>query len=148
MLANEIESVFFMEREIDLLYTRLKRAESLYKSPVFDGTPRVKGNITDISKKLADVETLRGRVEAKITALKAMRENVEEAIESIEDRELRSIVRMRVVDRLSFREIGDELYMAHTTAMRRYNKYMHGELGGTYLAKKRRKVMPKIVIED
>lgn len=55
--------------------------------------------------------------------LQIKRKKIEEFLSSIEDAELRLIIRLRVVNNMSWEEIGAQLKMDRTTASKKFYKF-------------------------
>ena len=110
MRTKELEQYRSLKREVEILEKELHKITN--QSPYsmnFNGMPR-SGNITDktgeMAALVADIEVM--LKDRKYWCLH-MRKKIERFIDSIEDSETRTIVRLRAIDNLSWQDIAVKL---------------------------------------
>lgn len=110
MRSRDLEQYRSLKREIDILEKELHKITN--QSPYsmnFNGMPR-SGNIADktgeMAALVADIEVM---LKDRKYRCMFMRKKIERFIDSIEDSETRTIVRLRAIDNLSWRDIAIKL---------------------------------------
>ena len=76
------------------------------------------------------LEQLKEKLQRKCAEILTETERIESYIENITDAEVRVIARMRFIENKTFQTIGDELYIDKSTAYKKLDKYIKGELNG------------------
>ena len=110
MRSRDLEQYRSLKREIDILEKELHKIT--HQSPYsmnFNGMPR-SGKIADktgeMAALVADIEVM---LKDRKYRCMFMRKKIERFIDSIEDSETRTIVRLRAIDNLSWRDIAIKL---------------------------------------
>ena len=84
------------------------------------------GNITsdkvaDYAVELAEIKEL---IDLEIKRLYIVRAKIERYIETIEDAEMRLIIRLRAINNMRWEDIGAELGMERTTVSKKYRNFL------------------------
>ncbi len=110
MRTKELEQYRSLKREIDILEKELHKIT--HQSPYnmnFNGMPR-SGKIADKTGEMAAlVADIEGMLKDRKYWCLHMRKKIERFIDSIEDSETRTIVRLRAIDNLSWQDIAVKL---------------------------------------
>ena len=110
MRTKELEQYRSLKREVEILEKELHKITN--QSPYsmnFNGMPR-SGKIADKTCEMAAlVADIEGMLKDRKYWCLHMRKKIERFIDSIEDSETRTIVRLRVIDDLSWRDIAIKL---------------------------------------
>lgn len=107
MNEKDLDQYFFIVKEIKTLNNDINE---LLK----EETPESKENIDRIVKLLND------RLEVMVD----LREKIENYINSIEDGDIRLIMRLRHISKMTWEEIGDEIYMSSSGVFKKYKKFL------------------------
>lgn len=122
MTEKELSKYFYLKKEIEDLEERIEKLGVGIGSVEITDMPKGSKKIVSIQEKVTE---LRNRyIEARISALEQYLK-IENYIKSIEDAEIRTIMRMRFLDLKTWEEIGRELHMYRTTAFRNCRKYIN-----------------------
>lgn len=122
MTEAELSQLFFLNKECERLQRdiRDKKTRVGYKSPTMSGMPRGCGkDYTDDIDEIADLETI---MTLNLKQIQRERARLEEYIADIPDAEMRLIFRLRHINGMTWREIGDEMFMNHETVRRKHIK--------------------------
>ena len=110
MRSRDLEQYRSLKREIDILEKELHKIT--HQSPYsmnFNGMPR-SGKIADKTGEMAAlVADIEGMLKDRKYWCLHMRKKIERFIDSIEDSETRTIVRLRAIDNLSWQDIAIKL---------------------------------------
>jgi DNA-directed RNA polymerase specialized sigma24 family protein len=110
MRSRELEQYKSLKREVEILEKELHKIT--HQSPYsmnFNGMPR-SGRIADKTGELAAlVADIEGMLKDRKYWCLHMRKKIERFIDSIEDSETRTIVRLRAIDNLSWQDIAIKL---------------------------------------
>lgn len=107
MSEKELSTYFELKREVNDLEERIKDIENKDES-------------------LTKVELVSLLTEKRITALEQYLE-IERFIETIDDPELRNIMRYRFLDLKAWQEIADLMYMDRSTVSKKVKRYIGGK---------------------
>lgn len=125
MTIEEINSIYYINKEIAKLQEELYmlKNKNFFKSNNLTGMP--KGNIeADVFVDYAeDVRTLESMLQYTLKKLQVERKKIEDFLNTVEDAELRLIIRLRAVNNMKWEEIGEELGMDRRTASRKFLNY-------------------------
>lgn len=124
MTEKELGQLYYLNVEIRELKNELQQMKdkSLLRGHEINDIPcrsDVTDKVADWAVKAADIKRM---IDEAITKSLQLRERIELFISEIEQTELRIILRMRVLDNMSWYQIGDELDMDRRTAQKRYQK--------------------------
>ena len=125
MTIEEINSIYYINKEIARLQEELYtlKNKNFFKSNNLTGMP--KGNFeADVFVDYAeDVRTLESMLQYTLKKLQAERKKIEDFLNTVEDAELRLIIRLRAVNNMKWEEIGEELGVDRRTASRKFLNY-------------------------
>lgn len=122
MTLEEISGVYYTNKEIEGIQREMETLhnKNFFKAVEMSGMP--KGNsgkdmFTDYTEKSITLEEM---MQYNLKKLQEERKKVEAFIETIEDRELRVIIRLRTINNMKWEEIGESLGMDRRTAARKF----------------------------
>ncbi len=125
MTVEEINNIYYINKEIEKIQKELYdlRNKNFYGKNVLTGMP--KGNWDDdiFSDYAEDIKTHEDMLHYNLKMLYVERKKMEEFLASIEDAELKIIIRLRAVNNMKWEEIGEELGMDRRTASRKFYKF-------------------------
>ena len=125
MTEKELSQLYFLNREVERLQRDIDDKESSigYKSPKLTDMPKggMRKDYTDQVAEVADLKTIQA---ANLRRIQRERARLEGYIGSIEDAEIRLIVRLRHVNGMTWEGIGDEISMDRRTVSRKYYRYL------------------------
>ena len=121
MSEKELSQYYWLKQEVKQLEDRILEfgdgvGAVKYKEVITSG-----GSSLSIQEKKA--ELMSKLIEARISALEKYLE-IERYIESVEDSEIRQIMRYRFLDLYDWFQIGEELHCDRTTASRKLRAYL------------------------
>ena len=125
MTAEEINSIYYINKEIEHIQKELYdlKTKNFYKSNILTGMPKGNSERDIFSDYVEDIKTLEDMLHYNLKKLRIERKKMEEFLFSIEDVELRLIVRLRVVNNMKWEEIGAELGMERTTVSKKFYRF-------------------------
>lgn len=125
MTEKELKQLFFLKKEIEKIEEEIEvLGYQTLSIPIGDGMPKGKGGTSDKVGRLAtEIVYLKDKLELKLKESYIERNRIEKFLDSIEDREIRLIFRLRHVNCMNWRAIGKELGYEHTTVFKKYRKY-------------------------
>lgn len=126
MTEKELNQIYWINIEIKKLTEEKERLEnrSLVKGQEITGLPgggQASDKVADFATELAEIKEL---LNLAIKKLYITRSKVERFLDTIEDSEIRLIIRLRSVNNLSWYQIGEELGMDRRTARNKYKKFL------------------------
>lgn len=126
MTIQETRNIYYINKEIKKIQEEiyaLNNDKNFYKSNQLTGMP--KGNSeADIFADYADgKETLQDMLVYSLKKLQLERKKAEVFLNTIEDAEIRLIIRLRVINNMTWEEIGAELGMERTTVSKKFRKF-------------------------
>ncbi len=125
MTVEEINSIYYINKEIEQIQRELYdlKTKNFYKSNVLTGMPKGNSERDIFSDYAEDMKTLEDMLHYNLKKLQIERKKIEKFLSSIEDVELRLIIRLRAVNNMSWEEIGAQLKMDRTTASKKFYKF-------------------------
>ncbi|MFG6377726.1 MAG: sigma-70 family RNA polymerase sigma factor [Lachnospiraceae bacterium] len=125
MTAEEINSIYYINKEIEHIQKELYdlKTKNFYKSNILTGMPKGNSEHDIFSDYAEDIKTLEDMLHYNLKKLQMERKKMEEFLSSIEDVELRLIVRLRAVNNMKWEEIGAELGMERTTVSKKFYRF-------------------------
>ncbi len=125
MTVEEINSIYYINKEIEQIQRELYdlKTRNFYKSNVLTGMPKGNSEHDIFSDYAEDIKTLEDMLHYNLKKLQMERKKMEEFLSSIEDAELRLIIRLRTINNMSWEEIGVELRMHRTTVSKKFYKF-------------------------
>ena len=126
MTEKELNEIHYIIIELKRLQKEKEELESksIVKGQEITGMPG--GNITsdkvaDYAVELAEIKEL---IDLEIKRLYIVRAKIERYIETIEDAEMRLIIRLRAINNMRWEDIGAELGMERTTVSKKYRNFL------------------------
>ena len=124
-----MNQLHYINKEIEVLKDQLDelKSRSMIKGQEITGMPFVSGTsdkTASIAVAIREVEEL---YEIKLRELYLVRGRIERYINTVEDGELRLIIRLRCINNMRWDDIGDEMGMDRRTASRKYYKFIKAE---------------------
>lgn len=125
MTAAEINNLYYINKEIAKIQEELYelKNKNFYKKNILTGMPKGNSEYDIFSEYAEDIKTLEDMLQYNLKTLQKERKNIEEFLSSIEDIELRLIIRLRAVNNMKWEEIGAELGMDRRTASRKFDNF-------------------------
>ena len=125
MTVEEINNIYYINKEIEQIQKELYdlKTKNFYKSNILTGMPKGNSEHDIFSDYAEDIKTLEDMLHYNLKKLQMERKKMEEFLSSIEDVELRLIVRLRAVNNMKWEEIGAELGMERTTVSKKFYKF-------------------------
>lgn len=125
MTVEEINSIYYINKEIEQIQKELYdlKTKNFYKSNILTGMPKGNSEHDIFSDYAEDIKTLEDMLHYNLKKLQMERKKMEEFLSSIEDVELRLIVRLRAVNNMKWEEIGAELGMERTTVSKKFYRF-------------------------
>lgn len=121
MTEKELSKYFYLKKEIEDLEERINKLGVGIGSIVLTDMPKGNKKRVPIQEKITELKNK--YIEARVSALEEYLK-IENYINSVEDTEIRTIMRMRFLDLKKWEEIGRNLHMDRTTAYRNLKKYI------------------------
>ena len=125
MTEKELSGLFYLNRETEWLQKDLEKLEHSIgaKSPVLSHSPKGKGQrgISDLAVEIADLKAV---IQLNLIRIQRERARLERYINSIDDPEIRLIFRLRHINGMTWREIGEEVYMSHMSAFNKHKSHL------------------------
>lgn len=122
MSEKELSQYYYLKKEIKSLEDKIEE----FGDGV--GAVRIKETMINVNPSLESIQEKRmllinQLIDARLTALEKYLE-IERYIESVDDPEIRMIMRLRFLDLKDWYTIGEELYCNRTTVTRKLRKYI------------------------
>lgn len=112
MTEKELSKYFYLKKEIEDLEERINKLGVGIGSIVLTDMPKGNKKRVSIQEKITELKNK--YIEARVSALEEYLK-IENYINSVEDTEIRTIMRMRFLDLKTWDEIGKEFYSDRTT---------------------------------
>lgn len=125
MTAEEINGIYYINKEIAAIKRELQelRSRNFYKSTAITGMPKGESSVDIFTDYTDSTITLESMLAYNLKKLQEERKKYELFLNTIEDPELRMIIRLRAVNNMSWEEIGEQLGMDRRTASRKFYKF-------------------------
>lgn len=128
MLLNESElnKLHFINKEIEVLKKQLLdiKSKSYCKGQEITDMPFANGTSNKVEDRAVAVREIEELYEIKLKELYLTRAKIERYINTIEDPEVRLILRLRCINNMNWDDIGDEVGMDRRTASRKYYRHI------------------------
>lgn len=126
MTEKELNEIHYIIIELKRLQKEKEELESksIVKGQEITGMPggnATSDKVADYAVELAEIKEL---IDLQIKRLYIVRTKIERYIETIEDAEIRLIIRLRAINNMRWEDIGAELGMDRRTAARKYYNYL------------------------
>lgn len=126
MTFEDLTSIHSINIEIKKIKEEIAnlRQQNFYAPNFISDMPRggkEKDKLTEFVERSKQLEDM---LNYSLQRLQKKRMEIEEFISEIEDNETRLLVRLRCINNMEWREIGEELGMERTTASKKFYKYL------------------------
>lgn len=126
MTEKELKEIYYINIEIKRLKKEKEELESksIVKGQEITGLPgggTTSDKVADYAVELAEIKEL---IDLELKRLYIVRAKIERYIETIEDSEVRLIIRLRAINNMTWEDIGMEIGMDRRTASRKYYGYL------------------------
>lgn len=129
MTVEELSEIYYINKEIKSLQLELAQLQqkNFYKNNIMSDMPRG-GEAKEASFEYVNqVMELEDLLNYSLRKLQYQRRKVEEFLNTVEDAELRLIMRLRAVNNMRWEDIGRELGMERTTVSKKFYKYFRNK---------------------
>ena len=123
MTKKELTRYYHLKVEIEVLRERIEEFGNGVKSQQFS-EDKVSSSHKGKSIQETKVELVAILTEKRMSALEEYMK-IERYIDSIEEPEMRNIMRFRYLDCMKWEEIGEKYYMDRTTISKKVNRYIN-----------------------
>ena len=126
LTERELNQLYWLNRETEKLQQDLRKLETLglYKAPIITDVPRGNSQDDKIAAYVAELLDLKGIVTANLTKIFHERSRLERYIDTVDDAEMRLIIRLRHINGLTWEEIGYEVNRSKSGVFRKYQRYL------------------------
>lgn len=126
MTEKELNEIHYIIIELKRLHKEKEELESksIVKGQEITGMPggnTTSDKVADYAVELAEIKEL---IDLQIKRLYIVRTKIERYIETIEDAEIRLIIRLRAINNMRWEDIGAELGMERTTVSKKYRNFL------------------------
>ena len=126
MIREELNELYWLNKEIQDLKRRLKELEE--NTPIgsakITGLPKGSSQSNQIESYIEKVDALKRKINENMILVIEEKKKIEDFIATVDDAEMRMIIRLRNIDLMGWQEIGDALGMERTTASKKYNSFL------------------------
>ncbi len=125
MTVEEINNIYYINKEIDKIQKELYdlKTKNFYGRTMLTGMPKGNPEHDIFSEYAENIKTHEDMLHYNLKMLYVERKKMEDFLASIEDAELKLIIRLRTVNNMKWEEIGIELGMDRRTASRKFYKF-------------------------
>lgn len=127
MIRGEINELYWLNKEVEDLQNRLQELEEtngVGSSKMGDGIhgSEVSNPVEKVAMKKLE---LKNRIAEIMLTILEEKEKIERFVESISDSQIRTIIRLRNIDLMTWEQIGDFLGLDRKTVASKYNKFIN-----------------------
>lgn len=126
MIREELNELYWLNKEIQDLKKRLKELED--NKPIgsakITGLPKGNSQTNQIEVYVEKVDELKRKINENMILVIEEKKKIEDFIATVDDAEMRMIIRLRNIDLMGWQEIGDALGMERTTASKKYKNFI------------------------
>lgn len=124
---EEASQIYYINKEIKHLQKELRDLEAerkYYKPSILSDMPKGRGEYRNIADEfLEKQEKLEDMLRYSLRKLQEERKKIEEFLESVENAEMRLILRLRCINNKSWGEIGKEIGADRTTISKKFYNF-------------------------
>lgn len=123
---KELNQLHYINKEIEVLKDQLDelKSRSLIKGQEITGMPFVGGTSDKTCSMAIAIREIEELYEIKLRELYVVRSRLERYINTIDDDEIRLIVRLRCINNMRWDDIAREVGWERTTVSKRFRKYI------------------------
>lgn len=125
MTPEKLSEVNYINKEIACIQQEIAELKetNFYRTNNITGMPKGGERRDEFVDYAEEMRTLESMLYYSLKKLQMKRQEIESFFQTIEDPELRLIMRMRTVNNMKWEEIGRELGMERTTVSKKFYKY-------------------------
>ncbi len=127
MIRGEINELYWLNKEAEDLQNRIDELEEtcgIGSSKMGDGI--FSGNVSNPVEQVTIKKLkLQNRLKNVIIDILEEKEKIERFVESIPDSQIRTIIRLRNIDLMTWEQIGEFLKLDRKTVANKYNKFIN-----------------------
>lgn len=125
MTIDELSQIYCINKEIKSLQLELAeiKQKNFYKSNIITNMPRGGECKEQPLEYVNDILMIEDLINYSLRKLQYQRKKVEDFLATIDDAELRLIMRLRAVNNMKWEDIGKELNMSRRTVCRKFFGY-------------------------
>ena len=126
MTEKELSGLYYLNRETEMLQKELDELEysTGVKSIVLSHSPKSKRRRLGVEDLAAEKADLKAIIQLNLLKIQRERARIERFIGNIKDPETRLIFRLRHINGMKWREIGQEMHMCHTKAYKKHKSFL------------------------
>lgn len=127
MIREELNELYWLKKEVEDLQNRLQELEETngVGSAKIDNEIHGSGGKSDPVERLTIKKIqLKNRIYETMLLILEEKEKIEKFIETIPDSKLRTIVRLRNIDLMTWEEIGNIMELDRKTVSKKYNDFI------------------------
>ena len=123
---KELNQLHYINKEIEVLKKQLDelKSRSMIKGQEITGMPHVSGTSDKTAQIALAIREIEELYEIKLRELYLVRSRIERYIYTIQDSELRLIVRLRSINNMRWEDIAAEVGYERTTVSKKYRQYI------------------------
>lgn len=125
MTAEELSQIYYINKEIKSLQLELAelRQRNFYKPNIITDMPRGGGKKDTNLEYVNDVIELEDLINYSLRKLQHQRKKIDDFLKSVNDDELRLIMRLRAVNNMSWESIGEVIGKDRRTVSKKFYNY-------------------------
>ena len=126
LTEKELNQLHYINKEIEVLKKQLDelKSRSLIKGQEITGMPHVSGTSDKTAQIALSIREIEELYEIKLRELYLVRSRIERYINTINDGELRLIVRLRCINNMRWEDIACEVGWERTTVSKKFRQYI------------------------
>ena len=123
---KELNQLHYINKEIEVLKCQLDelKSRSVIKGQEITGMPHVSGTSDKTAQIAIAIREIEELYEIKLRELYLVRGRIERYINTIDDSELRLIVRLRCINNMRWEDIAPEVGWERTTVSKKFRQYI------------------------
>lgn len=130
MNRGELNELYWLTKEVEDLENRLKELEEtngIGSSKMGDGihSSEVSNPVEKVALKKLELKT---RIAQNMVVILEQKEKIEKYVETIPNSQIRTIVRLRNIDLMSWEAIGGFMKLDRKTVAKKYNEFLKSEV--------------------
>lgn len=126
MIKEELNELYWLNKEIEDLNNRLKELDniSISSSKISNQIKSNNGNNSIVERLALKKIELQNKIYENMILILTEKQKIEKFIETIPDSQIRTIIRLRNIDLMSWENIGKFMDLDRKTVSSKYNKFI------------------------
>ena len=126
MIKEELNELYWLNKEIEDLNNRLKELDniSISSSKISNQIKSNNGNNSIVERLALKKIELQNKIYENMILILSEKQKIEKFIETIPDSQIRTIIRLRNIDLMSWENIGRFMDLDRKTVSLKYNKFI------------------------